>query len=213
MGFEDVKTDGLLVEKLKDETKRYNKIYFGEGISLYNQHTTKGQLQKFTEAKMKYMEQQFAPVKKYFSVLGWDYTEKYEVHTFRANESVSVSYKYGDDCYIEFKNGDIRKTYGIEIQSDFRENTYYGLDTSSRTMGSNQYVAKGGEATRPQMIKERLEEIKAVVEYNESLKGEYNFRVTVDKNASDSHRYTCESEWVKYTSVMDVINEISNEYF
>ena len=27
MGFEDVKTDGLLVEKLKDETKRYNKIY------------------------------------------------------------------------------------------------------------------------------------------------------------------------------------------
>jgi len=63
------------------------------------------------------------------------------------------------------------------------------------------------------MIKERLEEIKAVVEYNESLKGEYNFRVTVDKNASDSHRYTCESEWVKYTSVMDVINEISNEYF
>lgn len=48
-------------------------------------------------------------------------------------------------------------------------------------MGSNQYVAKGGEATRPQMIKERLEEIKAVVEYNESLKGEYNFRVTVDK--------------------------------
>lgn len=162
---------------------------------------------------MKYMEQQFAPVKKYFSALGWDYTEKYEVHTFRANESVSVSYKYGDDCYIEFKNGDIRKTYGIEIQSDFRENPYYGLDTSSRTMGSNQYVAKGGEATRPQMIKERLEEIKAVVEHNESLKGEYNFRVTVDKNASDSYRYTCEIEWVKYTSVMDVINEISNEYF
>ena len=213
MGFADVKVDGLIVEELKNETQKYNNIYFGEGIVPYNQSTQKGQLEKFEEAQRKYSEQQFAPVKNYFLSLKWDYKESNGVHTFRANDSVSVSYKCDKEYYIEFRNGEVRKTYGIEIQSDFQKNPYYSLDTNSRAFGGKRYQPKGGEATQPQMIKERLEEIKAVVEHNESLKGNYNFRIMVDKKGGRYHAYESEIKWVAFDSVMDVINEISDEYF
>ena len=212
MGFEDVIKDGLIIGRLREETNKYNRIYFGDGSSI-NQQVKKGQLEKFTEAKKSFLEKQFAEVKKYFSYLGWDYTEKNGKHSFRANADVYIDYKYEEECYIEFMNKELRKVYNIRVDSDFMENPYYALDRNSKVYGSNKYVPKGGEATRPEMIEERLDEIKAVVEHNDSLKGKYNFRIMVDKNAISPYCHGTEIKWVEFVTVMDIINEISEEYY
>ena len=215
MGFEDIKVDGLSVEKLKKETEKYNNIYFGKmDFSIY-QDVPKGQLIKYKEEKHKFLENEFSKVKNYFQSLGWDLTEKHHVYTFRANSDIYVVYRYDseyDTCYIEFKNSSIHKTYDIQVKSDFKENPYYRLD-NSKNWGAKRYTPKGGEATDPEMIKERLDEIKAVVEHNKSLNENYNFKLFVDKDANNQHRYESEIQWTKYDSVMGIINEISNEYF
>lgn len=215
MGFEDIKIDGLTVTELKKETEQYNNIYFGEGFPYFGD-SKKGQFDNYIEAKKKYLEQEFSKVKAYFLSLGWDYTENGDTRIFRANSEVSVSYCYNAlNVYytICFHNGnDVHKQYVIDLESDFTENPYYRYDTNSKGYG-RKYVPIFGEATQPEEIKHRLEEIKAVVEHNDSLKGNYGFKIVVDKNSNDYNRYEADIEWKEYNSVMDIINEISEEYF
>lgn len=212
MGFEDVKVDGLSVDNLKKETERYNEIYFGKVDYSFNGMGSKGQLGTYSDKLKEYTEKEFVSVKEYFASLGWDCTQKGSVYTARANSQIYVSYQYDGNCFIEFKNGDVQKTYSIKIESDFKENPYYRLDTNSKGWGKG-YAPSGGEATLPEMIKTRLDDIKAVIEYNDSLNGEYNFKIMVDKDGNNYNRYEREIEWKQYNSVMDIIKEISQEYF
>lgn len=217
MGFEDIKVDGLTVDNLKKEIEQFNNQYFGEsGLAYLNGNSKKGQLEKYTEAKKKYLEQEFSKVKEYFLSLRWDYTENGDNRTFRANSKVYVSYRYNPyNVYytIDFNNENgVYKQYAVDLESDFKENPYYRLDTNSKGYG-RKYSPIGGEATQPETIKQRLEEIKAVIEHNDSLKGKYNFKIVVDKESNNYHRYEADIERKEYSSIMDIIKEISEEYF
>lgn len=213
MGFEDIKTDGLEVEKLREEIKRYNNIYFGEyDFSITSDGSKKGQLEKYNTAKKEFLAKEFDVVKKYFSSLKWDCTENRGIYKVRASENIYLEYQYDGNCFIQFKNNDVHGTYGIQIESDFKENPYYKENKNSRSFG-DRYLPSGGEAVQPDMIKERLEEIKTVIEHNASLNGTYNFRIFVDKDGDNYNKYEGDIEWKQYNSVMDIFNEISKEYY
>lgn len=217
MGFEDVKADGLSVDNLQKETERYNDIYFGKSSLCDLFGTTKpikGQLEKYNEAKMEFLKQEFNEVQKYFSSLErWEIREENNIYTMRATSDIYIKYKYDNECYIEFKNHDIRKKYAIDIESDFKENPYYALDTNSKGWGDKKYAPRGGEFIQPDRIKKNLDEIKAVIAHNDSLNGEYNFKIMVDKDGYNYDRYEADIKWIEYNSIMDIIREISEEYY
>jgi hypothetical protein len=119
MGFEDIKVDGLSVEKLREETDKYNLIFFGQG--LITDKTDKGQLGEYLDAKSKYLEKEFDEVKKYFLSLKWDYSSSYDKHKFRASDSIYFLYQYeNDDCYIEFKNEEVKKYNILKLPTPIR---------------------------------------------------------------------------------------------
>ena len=210
MGFADVKTDGFVIKELQEKIERYNEVYFGKGVQLGVTTQKKGQLEQFEDSKKKYLDQQFDSVKRFFQGLEWDYTEKEDGAFFRANSDIYVEYRSTNGCYIEFKNGDIKKVYNVDVKSDFKENPHYKLNTDKRRYGVPKYIEKGGIATKAEVINERLKDIKEVIEYNDSLKGIYNFKIIVEKDVCiyDSKHEVCE-----YDSLMEVIEEISAEYF
>lgn len=212
MGFKDITVDRLSVDNLKKETEKYNDLYFGKSVFFNDNQDIEGQLVRFNKAKQDFVDEQFSEVNNYFDNLGWDNTEKNNVHTRRAEQNIYISYQYNGNYFIEFRNNNIQESYAIKIESDFEENPYYRVNTNSRGYGKR-YTPINGEATRVDMIKERLDEIKAVVEHNASLKSVYNFKILVDKDANNNDRYESDILRIEYKSVMDIINEISEEYY
>jgi hypothetical protein len=95
----------------------------------------------------------------------------------------------------------------IVVESDFRENPFYKIDTKC---GFRKYCPYGGIATKAEMLKKQLDQIKSIVEHNNSLKGKYNFRIECESN---SDRYEGDKQKKGYSSVMEIVNEISQTYF
>ena len=180
MGFEDIKVDGLSIDKLEKEIESYNDRYFGK-INFGMDNSPKGQYELYKEAEKRFLDEQAKMFKAYFKKMGWDENGC----TMRANDKIYMEFD-SEKGYIQFYNGTEKKTYGVKARSDFRDNPHFCIDTNSH--GWKRYTNIGGRPTRANDIKKQLEDIKEVMEFNEKLNGKYNFTILVSIRVVQTHR-------------------------
>ena len=205
MGFENVKVDGLSVEKLEKEIEIYNDKYFGK-ISFGMDNSPKGQYELYKDAEEKFLNEQTTLFKSFFRKLGWDETG----NAMRANEIIYIKFEPKKQC-LEFHNGKMKKVYSVKAGSDFKENPHFCIDTNSH--GWKRYTNIGGKPTRANDIKKQLDEIKEIVDYNDKLNRKYNFRLVVDKDAFNTQRYISEIKEDVYNDIIQLLEEISEKEF
>lgn len=88
MGFEDVKVDGLSMERLEKDIEAYNDRYFGK-VSFGMDNNPKGQYEVYKDAEKRFLDEQATLFKSYFRKLGWDENG----NTMRANEKVYIKFE------------------------------------------------------------------------------------------------------------------------
>lgn len=205
MGFENVETDGLSINHLKEETKQILTDFFGD-ISFVD--SKKGQYEIFKDAEDKFENQLWNEFVSYFRKFSqkWDIVDD----TARADNRIYVKFNR-ERKFIKFSNGKIDMLYSYEIDSDFKENPHYMSDKNARDW--SRYRHKRVAPNDAKRLLEELNDIKEVLEFNKSLNGNYNFVIRVDKDANNTNRYVSEIEYFKYKTISELLDEISNEYF
>ena len=200
MGFQDIKTDGLSIDEIREKTNEYNRQYFGEGLFSISSNAP-SQVERYKQAKKKYIESVNNEFYQYFEKFGWDRSE----NTMRANDEVSLTLDLEQNRLSFKKPGETRETvYSIKIGSSFKENIYYRFENLK-------YVHNYGTPTKAEDLKKELEELKAIVEYNDGLNGEYAFYLLVNKDYYNDP--IGQGEYAKYDGIAQLLNEISEKEF